>query len=155
MIDQLTLVKQRSDLFGAGTFQLVVAEMLERGLYDAHLRTLRAAHAERYAAMTTALESLLPRGTLTWSPVTGGIYLWAHARPSIDAQRLAQRALDAGLALVSGDVFFPDGAGWHDLRLCFARNPAPVIATGVERLTRLLTTTEARPLHEASTHPLM
>lgn len=155
VIDQLTLVKQRSDLFGAGAFQLVVAEMLERGLYDAHLGTLRTAHAERHAAMSTALESLLPRGALTWSPVTGGIYLWAHARPSIDAQRLAQRALDAGLALVSGDVFFPDGAGWHDLRLCFARNPAPVIATGVERLAHLLASAETISGNGASSHPLM
>lgn len=155
VIDQLALVRQRGDLFGPGAMQLVVAEMLVRGIYDAHVRALRTAHAQRYAAMVTALERCLPPGALSWSPVEGGLYLWARARQGIDTHLLAQRGYSAGVSIVSGDVFYPDNAGWHEFRLCFARNPPAAIATGIERLATLVMEQMDDAVGGRATHPLM
>jgi DNA-binding transcriptional MocR family regulator len=155
VIDQLALVKQRCDLFGAGAFQLAVAEMLARGSYDAHLHALRAEHARRYAAMVMALERRLPRHTFSWAPVDGGLYLWVHAGPGADTRYLAQRALDAGVGVVSGEPFYPEGAGWHELRLCFARNPPEAIVRGVDRLAQVLTMKSEPGMRSGATLPLM
>lgn len=155
VVDQLTLVRRRSDLFGPGAIQLVVAEMLARGIYDAHLRTLRAAHAERYATMAAALERCLPPETLSWLPVDGGLYLWPRARPGIDTRLLAQRAAAAGVVIVSGEAFYPDHADWHEFRLCFARNPLAAIAAGIERLAGVLNDQGESAPRSRDTHPLM
>lgn len=154
VVDQLTLVKQRCDLFGAGLFQLVAAEMLTRGIYDTHLAALRAEHARRYGAMERALERHLPPGTLAWRPVQGGLYLWARTGNSIDSRLLAQRALASGVAIVHGEAFYPDGAGRHEFRLCFASNPPRAIAVGIERLARVITADEGSGVRGGSTHPL-
>lgn len=155
VIEQLALVKQRCDLFGPGTFQLILAEMLTRGSYDAHLRALRAEHEQRYRAMSAALEQQLPPGTLTWAPVQGGLYLWAQAGHGVDTRLLAQRALAAGVGFVSGESFYPDGAGRHDLRLCFASNPPEVIGHGIERLARVLAEVDGDGARGRAALPLM
>jgi len=154
VIDQLALVKQRSDLFGAGAMQLIVAEMLARGSYDAHLRMLRIEHARRHEAMISALERL-PPGALSWSAVAGGLYLWVCARHDVDTRLLAQRAQAAGVAILCGEAFYPDSAGWHEIRLCFARNPPDQIALGVGRLARVLTEDEGIRVRSGATHPVM
>ena len=154
VVDQLTLVKQRCDLFGAGPFQLVAAEMVTRGIYDTHLATLRAEHARRCAAMERALERHLAPGTLAWRPVQGGLYLWARTGPGIDSRLLAQRALTAGVAIVPGEAFFADSAGRHEFRLCFASNPREVIAVGIERLATVFTADDGSGVRGGSTHPL-
>jgi DNA-binding transcriptional MocR family regulator len=154
VIDQLTLVKQRCDLFGAGPFQLVAADMLTRGIFDTHLATLRAEHARRCAAMETALERHLPPGTLSWRPVQGGLYLWAQTGCDVDSRLLAQRALAAGVAVVHGEAFYAESAGRHEFRLCFARNPPDVIASGIGRLARVLTADDGLGVRGGTTHPL-
>lgn len=155
VIDQLALVRQRCDLFGAGTFQLVVAEMLARGNFDAHLRTLRAEHLKRHDAMTAALRHGVSPGVLTWSPVEGGLYLWIHTRQDIDSRFLAQRALNSGVAILSGEHFYPEAAGRHELRLCFARSSPEQIAAGITRLSHVLSGDDATGLRAGETHPLL
>src|SRR5947209_7052685 len=48
IVDQLALIKGRSDLFTSTPNQLVVAEMVTSRLFDSHLKVLRAEHARRY-----------------------------------------------------------------------------------------------------------
>lgn len=152
IIDQLALVRQRCDLFGAGAFQLVLAELLARGDFDAHLRTLRGEHQQRHEAMVAALRQHCSPGVLSWSPVEGGLYLWLHTRPDIDTSLLAQRAHAAGVAILSGEHFYPDATGRHELRLCFSRSKPEEIAVGVAKLARIVSSvvedgTRARELH--------
>jgi 2-aminoadipate transaminase len=155
VIDQLTLVKQRCDLFGAGAVQLVVAAMLERGSYNAHLQMLRKEHLRRHDAMTSALERLLPPGTMSWSPVAGGLYLWLRARTNVDARLLGQGAAAAGVGIISGDVFYPNAFGWHECRLCFARNPPGQIELGIQRLARVLRESDGALLRGSEALPVM
>lgn len=139
---ELALIKQRCDLFTPGLTQLVLAELLVRGDYDAHLRTLRAEHARRRDAMTAALTRAA--GALSWAPAAGGLYLWGRLGGGLDACLLAEAARAAGVAVVAGAPFFADGAGRHNIRLCFARTPPNAIALGVARLGRVM-----RELHAA------
>lgn len=111
IVDQLTLVKQRCGLFGAGLSQLVVTELIRRGVFDRHMQTLRAHHAERCNAAVTALERIAPALHLSWSGVEGGLYLWIQTSAEVDTRLLATAARDAGAAIVAGEAFYADGAG--------------------------------------------
>ena len=141
IVDQLALIKQRADIFSPSLAQLVVAELLRHGHYDAHLRALRAEHARRHEVMLAALRRL-PPGALTCTPVAGGLYLWCRL-PSwhgdgLDSADLLRRALARGVAFVEGERFYPDGAGRHELRLCFSGQAPAAIEEGVRRLAGAL-----------------
>ena len=56
----------------------------------------------------------------------------------MDSVDLARRAADAGVAIVPGAPFFPDGRGAANVRLSFSRVPDDRIEEGVERLAALL-----------------
>lgn len=155
VIDQLALVRQRCDLFGPGAVQLAVAEMLERGVFDAHLRALRGEHERRYRALSAALEQRIPPGALTWAPVQGGLYLWARAGQGVETSLLAQRAQAAGVDFVSGGAFYADGGGRHELRLCFARNIPEAIEKGAQRLARALAELDGDGVRGRAALPLM
>lgn len=138
VVDQLSLIKARADLFTAGPAQLVVADMLTSGLYDAHLHDLRATHQRRHEAMANALRQRVPAGTLSWRPAEGGLYLWCRAAPDIDARDLVQRAATVGVTFVDGEPFYGDGTGKHRLRLCFSSSSPGEIEEGVRRLARAI-----------------
>jgi 2-aminoadipate transaminase len=154
VIDQLALIKQRSDVFSAGLPQLVVAELLRCGRYDEHVRVLRHEHHRRHEAMLAALSRYVSPGTLTYRPVTGGLYLWCGLLPSIDSSRLLLAATTAGVAFVNGDLFYADQSGRYELRICFSGTPVERIEEGVRRLARALGSDAALRAAGEGTHPL-
>jgi DNA-binding transcriptional MocR family regulator len=133
IVDQLALIKGRSDLFTPGPTQLVLGEMLTSRFFDTHLRTVRREHARRHNAMVDALKRHMPAGAVSWRPAEGGLFLWCRTR-RVDARVLLQHALAAGVSFVPGDSFYPDNAGRHELRLCFTAVPVDGIDEGVHRL---------------------
>jgi 2-aminoadipate transaminase len=154
IVEQVALVRQRADLFGGGAFQLVLAGMLVDGSFDRHIATLRGEHRRRLDVMIEALKQEIPHGAVTWHRVDGGLYLWLHAQRHLDARLLAQQAVMQGLEVISGDHFFADGGGRQEFRLCFTRNPPPVIAAGVSRLAQAVRAVEALGSRVAESLPL-
>ncbi len=154
IVEQIALVRQRADLFGGGAYQLVLAGMLTDGSYDRHIATLRGEHRRRLDVMTAALKQELPHGVVTWHTVEGGLYLWLHAQRHLDARVLAQQAATRGVEVISGDHFYADAGGRQEFRLCFTRNPPPVIAAGVSRLAKAVRAVEAMGSRMAESVPL-
>ena len=140
IVEQLTLVKARGDLFTNGLTQLVLAEILGGRAYDTHLAGLRTEHAARHAALATALRRRLPAGSIGWRPAEGGLYLWCRLRGGTDAVGLLQRAQAAGVTFVPGEPFYGDGLGRHELRLCFSAATPERIDEGVRRLATAFAT---------------
>lgn len=137
IIDQLSLVKAQSDLFSPGLAQLVVATMLDQGLFDSYTSLLRRKHQERAAAMDEALRAYLPRGELLWSVPEGGLYVWGLMTSGY-ARDLLREAAARGVRFAPGDSFFADGAGKRALRLCYSATPPKGIVEGVKRLASAL-----------------
>lgn len=138
IVDQLALIKARSDLFTAGPVQMVVADMLNSGLYEEHLLDLRIEHRRRHDAMVEALGRYVPTNALSWRPATGGLYLWCRLSFGDDARGLAQSSVASGVAFVTGEPFYADGAGKHRLRLCFSSTAPEQIEEGIRRLAGLI-----------------
>jgi DNA-binding transcriptional MocR family regulator len=154
-VDQLTLIKQRSDVFSAGLPQLVVAEMLLTGRYDAHIQALHLEHARRQHAMLTALQRHMPAGALTCTPVDGGIFLWCRLQPAIDGEVVLIEADRAGVSYVRGERFYADRAGSQELRLCFSSVAASRIDEGIRRLAVGVMAGRGRRAKGEGTRPLV
>jgi DNA-binding transcriptional MocR family regulator len=146
VVDQLAAIKQRENVFTEGPGQFVLAELLESGLFEEHLKTLRVEHARRRSAMTSALVQHLPPRSLDFTAPQGGIYLWCRLNRGMESQRLLQEALVEGVVFASGEIFYPDGAGRHELRLCFSCATAARIEEGVARLAKAFRRCEANRL---------
>jgi DNA-binding transcriptional MocR family regulator len=134
IVEQLTLVKARGDLFTSGLSQLVLADVLATRAFEEYLIALRREHAARHAALAAALRKRLPAGLLNWRAATGGLYIWCRLRGPADAMTLLQRAQAAGVTFVPGEPFYGDGLGRHELRLCFSAATPTAIDEGVRRL---------------------
>lgn len=135
IIDQLSLVKAQNDLFSPGLSQLVVANLLSQGIFDAYTKLLRQKHRERAQVMGRALNEHFPGGELSWQTPQGGLYIWAQLTRR-DSLSLLQEAAKLGLSFATGSSFFTDGAGKRALRLCYSGTPPEQIPEGITRLAR-------------------
>lgn len=84
--------------------QLVIAQFIESGGYDQHLRRIRRAYAAKTAAMGEAIERYFPEGTRVTTP-SGGHVLWLQLPEGVDSLRLYTQALAAGITLAPGCMF--------------------------------------------------
>jgi DNA-binding transcriptional MocR family regulator len=133
-VNVLALAKQRTSMFTAGLEQLVLAEMLRSGVLAAHLPRVRQEHRLRRDAMIGALQRTLPQDLLTFSTPAGGVYLWARLFRNLNTSELNNLAIREGIAFAPGELFYPESAGTHEMRLCFAGSPVSMIVEGVARL---------------------
>jgi DNA-binding transcriptional MocR family regulator len=72
-----------------------------------------------------------------WTTPRGGFFSWLTL-PGRDATEVARRAAEAGVAVVPGALFHPDGRGAENLRLSFSMVDEARIAGGIETLASLL-----------------
>jgi DNA-binding transcriptional MocR family regulator len=131
---QLALMKNRANAFSEGLGQLVIAEFLRHGLFDAHLERLRAEHLRRRSAMARALAARFPHHALEWTPPQGGLNFWCKLRGGVEVRPLLQQAQVRGMVFAKGEVFYPDPAGHDEFRVCFALHPPAKIEEGIRRL---------------------
>ena len=120
IVEQLALLKQRSDPHPPTLNQMIVADMISDGTFDRHLATLRTEHRRRRDAMIGALERHGSSGKLQWAVPDGGLYLWCRLSGRVKAAQVLAHALADSLAFVPGEAFYTDQAGDRELRICFS-----------------------------------
>jgi DNA-binding transcriptional MocR family regulator len=84
--------------------QLAVADFLENGGYDHHLRKIRRAYAYQVAMMAQAVVRHFPEGSKVTQPA-GGSALWIEMPESCDSLALYEQAIKAGIAFAPGPLF--------------------------------------------------
>jgi len=87
--------------------------------------------------MLGALERSMPAGT-RWTRPRGGFFSWLTLPEDVDAVDLATRAVERGVGIVPGTLFFPDGRGSDTVRLSFSLVDESLIDDGIERLASLV-----------------
>lgn len=120
IVEQLALIKQRSDPHMPNLNQLIVADMIADGTFDRHLAALRTEHRRRRDALIGALERQGAAGRLQWAVPDGGLYLWCRLTGRIKVSQVAEHAAAESIAFVRGDAFYVDQAGDRELRICFS-----------------------------------
>jgi DNA-binding transcriptional MocR family regulator len=84
--------------------QMVVAEFLESGGYDRHLKRLRSTLAAQVDRVRQALAKYFPEGTRISRPA-GGYMLWVELPPKVNAMKLYRAALAANISTLPGSIF--------------------------------------------------
>ena len=123
--------------------QRVLAEYLESGAYERHLRGLRRAYARQVDAMRLAVSRYFPAATRITQP-QGGYVLWVELPEGIDTSLLYEQAIAERLAYVPGDLFSASGMYRNCLRLNCGNPHTPEIEDAVRRLGALFSTSQIK-----------
>lgn len=115
----------------------IMRHAIELGVQQDVLDRLRPAYRARCAAMDRSLHALLG-DRARWNRPDGGYFFWLELDHAIDTLALKEQALASGTGFQPGSVFSCDDGFAHFIRLSFAHYSEQEIATGIERLARLL-----------------
>jgi 2-aminoadipate transaminase len=147
--EKFELAKQAADLSVGTLDQRIIHEACRRGILDRQAPMLRAHYQHKRDVMVAALRREMNDG-VTWPDPRGGFFLWATLPDEIDADAMIPRAIDHGVIYVSGDAFFVNGSGQHQIRLSFSAPTPERIEEGVRRLAA---TIRAESAHQHAEPP--
>jgi len=133
---KLLQAKQAADLHTPGFNQRVVHEVIKDGFLRDHVPTIRSRYKAQRDAMRAALDQHMPAGC-RWNVPVGGMFFWIELPPALDAVKLLDKAVAAGVAYVPGAPFFSAGGHANTLRLSFVTVPPETIERGVAALGRV------------------
>jgi 2-aminoadipate transaminase len=139
IVEQLALIKQVVDPHTQNLSQMVVCELVENGTMDTHLTTLRAEHKRRRDAMVHALRQHVPAAQLRFTVPDGGMYLWCELPPAVRARAVQDAALRESVMILTGDPFYVDRGGDHQLRICYTAQPSTRAVQAARTLARAIT----------------
>jgi len=96
--------------------QIAIAEFLESGGYDHHLRKIRREYASNVALLSQAATRVFPVGTRVTRP-SGGFVLWVQLPETVDSLELYSLALQGGITITPGYLFSPTNQFSNFIRL--------------------------------------
>jgi DNA-binding transcriptional MocR family regulator len=141
LLARATMCKQFSDAHTSTFAQATAAQYLRSGVMPQTLARVRAVYAERARAMGDALRSELGDAVEFVQP-QGGLFMWVRLTGARgqerDANALAKRAIEQGVAFVPGSPFFSQNPDPSTLRLSFATADVDRIREGIARLKKAL-----------------
>jgi DNA-binding transcriptional MocR family regulator len=137
LLAKATMCKQFSDAHTSTFAQATAAQYLKSGRMPGTLAHVRKVYAERAAAMGAALKRELG-DAIAFTQPGGGLFFWARLTGAngklADANVLAKRAIEKGVAFVPGAPFFAEKPDLATLRLSFATANVEKIEEGIARL---------------------
>ena len=138
ILDKIYVCKQSLDLCPPILDQYVAAEFLRSGRLDANLCKSIELYRSKRDLLLSLLETHMPEG-VKWTRPEGGLFLFLTLPEGFDAVKFYDKALDAGVAYVAGEFFYPDRSGKNTMRLNFSFMTPERISEGVRLLASLVT----------------
>jgi DNA-binding transcriptional MocR family regulator len=112
--EQILRLKTNQTLACPTITQLAIAEFLEHGSYDAHLRKIRTFFAQQLQIFRSAVSQYFPSGVRVSRP-EGGFVLWIEFDGKFDTTALAARALNQHrIAITPGCIFSANGKNFRN-----------------------------------------
>ena len=102
--EQINRLKLMTTISPSVPAQAAIADYLQHGGYDRHLRKLRDTLEIQQNAMLAAAARYFPRDTRVSKPV-GGYFLWFEFPERVDTLQLFQLALAQDISLTPGPIF--------------------------------------------------
>lgn len=106
--DKIEALAHAQSLASPTLTQTAIANFLENGAYDRHLRKTRQAYQENLARCVALIQQYFPEQTKCSQP-QGGFLLWVELPESIDALAIYQQAAQQNIVIMPGQAF-----GLHD-----------------------------------------
>jgi len=126
------------DVQGDRVLEFALAELIEEGEVQRHIRRVRREYRARRDVLVDALRERLAEA-LTFNVPAGGIGLWVRAEKKIDIDAWAERARGRGAIMITARHFSVDGRSRPFARLGFASLDEAELREGVRRLAQALT----------------
>ena len=136
LIDEMRALRRLALRHPPGNNQRAAALFLANGHYDTLTVRIHRVYRERWKIMGDALRAHLPG----WHrpPSFGGSSYWLTGPDGLDAEKLAEKALENSLLIEPGAIFYDDSkAHLNTLRLGFSSIRTERIAEGIEKLSRI------------------
>jgi len=112
--DRILRLKTNQTLTSPTITQMAVAEFLEHGAYDAHLRKIRDVLSEQRQRFSSAIVRYFPQNTRVSRP-QGGFVLWIEFDPKLDTTKLAARAMNRHrISVAPGSIFSANGQNFRN-----------------------------------------
>lgn len=96
--------------------QAALADYLQQGGYDRHLRKLRETLEHQQQFMLNAIAKYFPKNTRVTRP-NGGYFLWVELPEQVDSLQLFSMALAQGISIAPGPIFSATRRFRHCIRL--------------------------------------
>ena len=136
-IAHLTHYRALLDTQGDRVLESAVAEMLEDGEVQRHVRRVRRMYRVRRDATAALLSSELGDAVSVVKPV-GGTAFWVRVAADVDLDRWRQRAADQDVLFETGDRFAFDGRPLPYIRIGYAGYRETELAEAVRLLAAAL-----------------
>ncbi|MDE1169164.1 MAG: GntR family transcriptional regulator MpaR [Pseudomonas sp.] len=114
--EQISRLKLMTTISPSVPAQAAIADYLQHGGYDRHLRRLRHALQMQQSAMLAAAARYFPASTRVSQPA-GGYFLWFEFPEQVDALQLYTQALAQGISIAPGPIFSATRRFTHCARL--------------------------------------
>jgi DNA-binding transcriptional MocR family regulator len=129
-------LKSFTNVASARLPQLALAEFLESGAFDKHVKQLRVALWRSVEATRAEVLRAFPQGTRVNQP-EGGFVLWIQLPEHFDGLDIQRRAAAAGIHILAGEWFSPTKQFRHFIRISCG-HPFEVIRPAVRTIAGLL-----------------
>ncbi len=121
--------------------QLAIAEFLEMGGYDRHLRRIRRIYEMQLGRMIESVRKHFPEGTKTTRP-EGSFIFWVEFPGEVDSLELYNLCLGKNILIAPGPIFSNSGKYRNFIRLN-SSHWSPAVEHALETIGRLATESAA------------
>ena len=135
--EQIARLKLMTTISPSVPAQAALADYLQHGGYDRHLRKLRHSLEMQQSAMLASASRHFPASTRVTRP-SGGYFLWFEFPERLDSLQLLRLALAQGISLAPGPIFSASQGFRHCARLNYGHPWSPRSEQAMEVLGRLV-----------------
>lgn len=133
---KLIFGKQANDVHSSNLTQAIVAEYLNRGLMEGHVKSICRSYAVQ---MNRMLKHLASFPDTRFTRPEGGLFIWAELPEKIDALEMMPKAIERGVAYVPGTHFYcEEGTHKNTIRLNFSNSTIEKIDEGMNILRQVV-----------------
>src|SRR5437667_6156252 len=117
--------------------QMAIAEFLQNGGYDHHLRKIRRLYATQMQRMSETISRHFPEGTRITRP-SGGMCLWVELPPCINALTVYHQAMAARISIAPGPIFSAKQKFENFIRINCGNPWSETIETAIRKLVEII-----------------
>lgn len=132
-------IKETWDLQCNEYVQVFAVEYMDEFDLEAHVEKIKALYLKKCDLMLAEMDKYFPGNVKIIRP-EGGMFIWFELPEGLDSTELLQGALDAGVAYIPGESFYPSNVKKNGARLNFTLVSEEQIKKGIKILGEYLAT---------------
>jgi GntR family transcriptional regulator/MocR family aminotransferase len=133
LIERMEAERALVDRQGDAVLECAVAELLDDGDVQRHVRRMRRVYHARRDAFCAALDRELA-GVVSYRRPPGGLQVWVDVDPAVDLDAWQRRAMERGVFFQIGRQFTLDGSAVQNARFGYALLDEKELARAARRL---------------------